>query len=236
MGNPAHLTIVNSTNLGKSATWSSCDLWVLKNHPDTEPGSAHHYNALEPLDPLVDFTNMVDDEIIEEDDLIVYFNLGGHHVPTSQDVPNTLMHTSASSVMLLPFNYFDEDVSRAVRQGVRIDRRPESRTPKGVGQGTGLGRIENEEIRRSSARTEEKLDTAEKKDDEQVTYFGGHYTKSVLVTEEMLNPDLSHYMKERDDGEDRGWQDVRNKVGGGLYGLFVGKEREEGEEAGRIDW
>lgn len=26
--------------------------------------------------------------------------------------------------MFVPFNYFDSDVSRAVRQGVRIDRRP----------------------------------------------------------------------------------------------------------------
>ena len=86
VGSPAHLTIINSTTLGSSATWSSSDLWVLKNHPDTEPGSAHHNNYLEPLSPLVDFTKMVNDESIEEEDLVVYFNLGGHHVPTSQDV------------------------------------------------------------------------------------------------------------------------------------------------------
>lgn len=229
MGIPAHLTILNSTTLGRSARWSSSDLWVLKNHPDTEPSSAHHNNYLEPLSPLVDFAKMANDESIEEEDLVVYFNLGGHHVPTSQDIPNTLMHTSASSVLFMPFNYFDEDVSRAVRQGVRIDRRPSGKQI--------AGNDEREEIRRSSTRHTRAVEdiTAQKKKhkkvkDDGITWFGGHYTKSVRVAQEMLSPDLSHYMKERDDGEDRGWKVERNIVDGGLFGLFVGKERRRGDE------
>ncbi len=221
MGTPAHLTIINSTTLGTSATWSSNDLWVLKNHPNTEPGSAHHNNYLEPLSPLVDFTKMVNYESIEEEDLVVYFNLGGHHVPTSQDIPNTLMHTSASSVMFVPFNYFDEDVSKAVRQGVRIDRRPEVKQIVVEG--------DKEDIRRSSrhdARAEDAdITTSHKKKgekDDGVAWFGGHYTKPILVSEEMLSPDLSHYMKERD-GEQGGWRVVQNAVDGGIFGWFVGK-------------
>jgi primary-amine oxidase len=191
---------------------------------------------------------MANGEELDEDgeDLVLYFNLGGHHVPSSQDVPNTLMHTSASSVMFMPFNYFDGDVSRAVRQGVRIDRRPEAKNVKALSKGAGEEGKENgkEEIRRSShhhyTRTKagdpDHADRQKEKHDDEITYFGAHYTKPVLVTEEMLSPDLSHYMKERDDGEDRGWKTVRNAVGGGLYGLFVGKERREGEEGGRMDW
>ena len=127
MGTPSHLTIHNSTALGKSASWSSADLWVLK-QKDSEPMGAHYLNYLSPHKPLVDFEDLADGEALnphidgdesegEGDDLVVYFNLGGHHVPSSSDIPNTLMHTSASSVVLSPFNYFDEDVSVHWRQG-----------------------------------------------------------------------------------------------------------------------
>ncbi|KAH0843678.1 hypothetical protein AYO21_05463 [Fonsecaea monophora] len=264
MGNPAHLTVVNSTALGKAATWSTADLWVLRNHPATEPGSAHHYNALEPLTPLVDFTRMVEDrEAVEEEDLVLYFNLGGHHVPSSQDIPNTLMHTSASSVMFMPFNYFDDDVSKPLRQGVRVDR-----SRHGASQVKGDdAAAAKEEVRRTptnrAARSNHAAAAAAVKPEEMdkknpatthdtagvddphdgISWFGARYTAPVLVTEQMLSPDLSHYMKERDDGEQDGWKTVRNNVGGGLYGLFVGKQREQGsgdsrerEGGARLDW
>ncbi|EXJ72703.1 uncharacterized protein A1O5_03850 [Cladophialophora psammophila CBS 110553] len=247
MGNPARLTIVNSTALGASAPWSSSDLWILRNHPSTEPGSAHHLNALEPLSPLVDFAKMVADrEVVEKEDLVVYFNLGGHHVPSSQDIPNTLMHTSASSVVFMPFNYFDEDVSKAVRQGVRVDRRPKKENIVVAAGGVGAeldGEAAKEEVRRSSNRAARSGPTEKSKEDDGVSWFGARYTTPVLVSEAMLSPDLSHYMKERDDGEQGGWKTVRNNVGGGLYGLFVGKEREggrghqrDGDDGGRLDW
>lgn len=233
MGNPTHLTILNSTTLGRSAAWSSSDLWVLKNHPETEPASAHHLNYIDPSDPLVDFEKMVDGEGIEEEDLVIYFNLGGHHVPNSQDIPNTLMHTSASSVLFMPFNYFDEDVSRAVRQGVRIDRRPEEKKSKD-GHKNGA----KEDIRKPR-HVDRATGSRENEKDEDVAYFGAHYTSPVTIAQEMLSPDLSHYMKERDDGENDGWKTVRNNVGGGLLGLFVGKERKgqnEDEARARWDW
>ncbi|KIX96358.1 uncharacterized protein Z520_08136 [Fonsecaea multimorphosa CBS 102226] len=243
MGNPSHLTIVNSTTLGKAALWSEADLWVLRNHPATEPGSAHHYNALEPLDPLVDFSKMVaDNESVEGQDLVVYFNLGGHHVPTSQDIPNTLMHTSASSVMFMPFNYFDDDVSKYLRQGVRVDRRRHgAATKESIVDDDDVDGAK-EEVRRSRSRSRSRSnhDHSSTSSNDGISYFGARYTKPVLVTPEMLSPDLSHYMKERDGGEEGGWKAVRNNVGGGLYGLFVGKERggrRQGErEGGRLDW
>jgi len=175
----------------------------------------------------------------------VYFNLGGHHVPSSQDIPNTLMHTSASSVLFMPFNYFDDDVSRRSRQGVRIDRRRRQKTTTDGDHEEG-----DREIRRSGkgrvARSRGgRHDTEKKKDDdgEGVSYFGARYTSSVLIPEEMLSPDLGHYMKEREsgDGENGEWKTVRNDVGGGLLGLFVGKEAPSSgdrkhQKGPRLDW
>ncbi len=241
MGTPSHLTIVNSTTLGRSAAWSAADLWVLKNHPDTEPQAAHHLNYLEPLDPLVDFQKMVDDnEPIQDEDLVVYFNLGGHHVPTSQDIPNTLMHTSASSVVFMPFNYFDDDVSRRSRQGVRIDRR----RPINVRHDA-----TDKEIRRSGSKSRVQMARSDRpdKDDDGISYFGARYTSPVSVPLEMLSPDLGHYMKDREDGQDDSgdgggqWRTVRNDVGGGLLGLFFGREKpssdnQDQQKGPRLDW
>jgi primary-amine oxidase len=51
---------------------------------------------------------------------VVYFNLGTHHIPHSGDIPNTLMTTASSSVMLVPHNFHDRDPSRAAVQGVSL--------------------------------------------------------------------------------------------------------------------
>ena len=195
MGTPSHLTILNSTSLRKSAAWSSADLWVLKNHPDTEPAGAHYLNYLCPNDPLVDFAKMADDEPLADEeaggeDLVVYFNLGGHHVPHSGDIPNTLMHTSASSVILSPFNYFDEDVSKASRQGVRVD----AKTRDDVGWVEGMrvvggGRYED-------ARHEKE-------------------GTLVLDIKADLEPDVDGYFE-----ADREGMPVGKSVGGGLWGWW----------------
>ena len=205
MGTPSHLTIQKSTALGKSASWSSADLWVLK-QKDSEPIGAHYLNYLSPHKPLVDFEDLADGETLnpniggeegggEGDDLVLYFNLGGHHVPSSSDVPNTLMHTSASSVVLSPFNYFDEDVSVHWRQGVRVDGKARG----GVGLGEG------------------------------VRWFGGRYgaqkedREMVLDVQRDLEPSLEAYF---DEGRDRSGMG-KNRVGGGLWGLFGGGRRED---------
>ncbi|KAH9824582.1 Membrane primary amine oxidase, partial [Teratosphaeria destructans] len=123
MGNPPHLTILNSTTLGDSARWAEQDLWVVR-RKDTEPRSADPLNYFAPHDPLIDFARIADGESLAhggkdeyDGDLVVYFNVGAHHVPHSGDVPNTLMHTSASSVLFVPHNLHDRDPSRASAQG-----------------------------------------------------------------------------------------------------------------------
>ncbi|KAJ5725348.1 amine oxidase catalytic domain-containing protein [Penicillium malachiteum] len=70
---------------------------------------------------MVDFSRYLDGENIEQQDLVIWFNLGNHHVPHSGDIPNTLQHTSASSIIFSPFNFHDRDASRASSQGVCLE-------------------------------------------------------------------------------------------------------------------
>lgn len=65
---------------------------------------------------------------------VIFFNLGMHHVPHSGDIPNTLMHTSSSSVMFTPFNFHDRDPSRLTSQGVQLDVKAKTTNPKYFGQ------------------------------------------------------------------------------------------------------
>ena len=127
-------------------------------------------------------------------------------------------------MLFVPFNYFDEDVSKALRQGVRIDRAPKAKSL--------IVDSEREDIRRSSRHNTRDSDPQKHerkgKKDDGVAWFGGHYTKAVLVGEEMLSPDLSHYMKERN-GELGGWSNGENAADGGIFGWFAGKERREDE-------
>lgn len=94
MGTPPHLTVLNSTTLGDSARWAEKDLWILR-RKDTELKSADPLNFLEPLNPIINFEKMADHESLHHEDydgdLVVYFNLGAHHVPHSGDIPNTLV-------------------------------------------------------------------------------------------------------------------------------------------------
>jgi len=120
MGTPPHLAIKNSTAGGKAATWANHDLWVLRQH-DEEPKAVSEWNIWEVDDPLVDFGKFVDGESTVQEDLVIYFNVGVHHISNSQDIPNTLMHWSGTSVMFVPHNYHDRDPSRDSAQGIRIE-------------------------------------------------------------------------------------------------------------------
>lgn len=254
MGTPSHLTILNSTALGKSATWSSSDVWVIKNHPDTEPSAAHYLNYLCPDDPLIDFTKIANGEPLSPprqppprenaqgenkaeakpeteanvsggEDLVLYFTLGSHHIPTSADIPNTLMHTSASSVVFSPFNYFDEDVSKSSRQGVRVD----AQTRRDVGWRRGVrvvggGRYEDFEFEFEGDGVRGGDGGGERRG-----WRGGkrkEKRKEVrLDIRRDLEPDVAGYFEE--EGEDGEKKSVRKNVVGGLLGLWPLRGRGE---------
>lgn len=217
IGNTPHLTVLNSTLLENAARWAERDLWVVR-RKDTEPRGADPFNYIDPTDPLIDFSRIADGEDLlhhqeirddregddgkEEDydgDLVVYFNVGSHHIPHSGDLPNTLMHTSASSVLFVPHNFADRDPSRASVQGVRLQlrhKRDGGGFPGQPGGGGGggddrsseeeelrlRGRGDGEEIGRRKG-SHHKLRTG-------ANYFGTPYRDGVNVPLEALEPDL----------------------------------------------
>lgn len=74
----AHLTVQNSSNLVNAARWAEHDLHVTQ-RKDTEPKSAHAYNSQDVHDPPVNFEDFFDGESLQQEDLVVWFNLGMHH-------------------------------------------------------------------------------------------------------------------------------------------------------------
>jgi primary-amine oxidase len=76
----AHLTVQNSSVLKNSANWANHDIMVSQ-RKDTEPRSVHKYNNQDTKDPPVDFDKFFDGENLNQTDLVVWLNLGMHHVP-----------------------------------------------------------------------------------------------------------------------------------------------------------
>jgi primary-amine oxidase len=186
MGNTPHLTIVNSTTLGDSARWAEHDIWVLQ-RKDTEPRSADPLNYFAPLDPLINFNKMANGESLQhsddssyDGDLVIYFNVGAHHIPHSGDIPNTLMHTSATGVMFVPHNFNDRDASRASVQGVRLQLKG-----KNSGGFAGMPDV-NDDLRSRVARR-----SSEKK--HKVQYFGTPYKKGLNLPLEAMESDLQKF-------------------------------------------
>ncbi|KAK8234385.1 membrane copper amine oxidase [Phyllosticta capitalensis] len=117
---PMHLTVQNSTNLAKAAQWATHDFFVTR-QKDTEPRSAHPANSQDVHDPIVDFDAFFDGESLEQEDLVLWFNLGMHHVPHTGDLPNTVFTTAHSGLQILPLNYLPGDPSRETVNMVRVD-------------------------------------------------------------------------------------------------------------------
>ena len=116
---PVHLTVLNSSSLGSSARWAEHDVHITR-QKDTEPRSADPYNNQDVHDPPVDFSRFLDGESLDQKDLVLWLNLGMHHVPTTADLPNTVMTTAHAGVKFVPANYFDGDQSRRSMSQVRI--------------------------------------------------------------------------------------------------------------------
>ena len=191
MGSPPHLTILNSTTLGDSARWAEHNLWVLQ-RKDTEPRSADPLNYFTPLNPLIDFTKMANRESLDHSgddsayngDLVLYINCGSHHIPHSGDIPNTLMHTSATGVMFVPHNFADRDPSRESVQGVRLQLKGKN---SGGFAGENVVESSNGDLRSRMNRR------AEHEKKHKVKYFGSTYEKGMKLPLEAFEPDLQKY-------------------------------------------
>lgn len=120
MSGAMHLTVENSSNLANAARWAEYDVQVTRQH-DTEPRSAHPYSSQDVHDPPVNFAEFFDGESLDQEDLVLWLNLGMHHVPHTGDLPNTVFTTAHAGVQFMPSNYFDVDQSRRTVNAVRIN-------------------------------------------------------------------------------------------------------------------
>ncbi|KAK0207087.1 copper amine oxidase [Desarmillaria ectypa] len=107
---PIHNTVVGSKRLLNNANWARYNLAV-SHRKETEPSSSAIWNMNLPGKPAVDFHKFFDGENITQTDLVAWVNVGMHHLPVSEDSPNTKTNVAASSFMLTPWNYFDSDPS-----------------------------------------------------------------------------------------------------------------------------
>jgi primary-amine oxidase len=78
------LTVEQSSNREKAARPFEFDLAVTK-QKDTEPRSCHPYNGQDIYDPMINFDVFFDGESLKQEDIVVWFNLGMHHLPHSGD-------------------------------------------------------------------------------------------------------------------------------------------------------
>lgn len=74
-GSGMHATIQNSSNLLNSMNFATHAFYVTK-QKDTEPRASHALNDYDPANPIVDFAAFFDGESLDQEDLVLWFNLG----------------------------------------------------------------------------------------------------------------------------------------------------------------
>ncbi|KAJ7600601.1 copper amine oxidase [Mycena floridula] len=116
---PVHNTVVGSKRMLNNANFARYNLAVSR-RKETEPSSSSMWNGNLPGLPTVDFHKFFDGENITQEDLVLWINLGTHHLascfmslilPQAEDSPNTKTNVATSSFMLTPLNYFDSDIA-----------------------------------------------------------------------------------------------------------------------------
>ena len=59
--------------------------------------AAHAFNDYDTARPLIDFNNFFDGDNLIQEDLVLWFNLGMHHVPHTGDLPNVRVRDGFSA-------------------------------------------------------------------------------------------------------------------------------------------
>ncbi|CEP23019.1 Abp1 [Cyberlindnera jadinii] len=114
-GGDARRIAQNTHTIINNAHWAEKDMAITV-QKDTEFTSSHVFCSQDLEDPIINFDNFVDGESIDGEDLVYWFNLALHHLPNTQDIPNTIYSTAQSSIIFTPFNYFDTEQSRDTLQ------------------------------------------------------------------------------------------------------------------------
>ncbi|RPA87874.1 copper amine oxidase [Ascobolus immersus RN42] len=115
-----HATVEDSSNLLKSAEWAKHHLYITK-HKESERSSAHPYNPIDTEEPVVDFSKFLDGESLDQEDIVMWFNLGMHHAPTTQDLPNTVFTTAHSAMNIEPVNFFYGSPHKNTKHQIRVN-------------------------------------------------------------------------------------------------------------------
>ncbi|KAH7256107.1 copper amine oxidase [Fusarium tricinctum] len=115
----AYLTVQDSNNTQNAAHHTTHHLYVTR-QKDNETYAAGAFNSLTPEDPQVDFDKYFNSESLDQEDIVVWFNLGMHHMPHTGDLPNTVFSTAHSAMIIEPLNYLLGDPSQASSQQVLI--------------------------------------------------------------------------------------------------------------------
>ena len=101
-----HLSTMKSPWSRHNMAFAKSHFAVTQQH-DTEPFANSVHNANLPWKPQQDFLKFFDNESIDEEDLVVWFNLGMHHFTRAEDIPVTLFSEAVSSITFAPQNFFD---------------------------------------------------------------------------------------------------------------------------------
>ncbi|TIB62328.1 hypothetical protein E3P77_03855 [Wallemia ichthyophaga] len=112
-----HDTPDTQSRMKRNAVFSRQHVYVTKYNEDEESASSM-YNMNLPNNPPVDFNTFLNDENIVQEDLVLWANVGMHHLPRASDVPSTLFLETKSGIMLSPFNYGNEELSRDLTNAI----------------------------------------------------------------------------------------------------------------------
>ncbi|KKZ64039.1 hypothetical protein EMCG_01700 [[Emmonsia] crescens] len=121
-----HLPIFNSPFSHRNSEFAKQHLAVTRQH-DNEPLANSVQNTNLPWKPQQDFSKFFDDESLDQEDLVVWMNMGMHHFTRSEDVPVTLYSEAYASMVLAPHNFFDraQDGDLMNRRWVVVDQESE---------------------------------------------------------------------------------------------------------------
>lgn len=119
VGSTIHLTVENSSVFPHSVQWASHQLYAL-HRKDTEPVSMHPVGGWGAERPRVMFNDFFDNESLEQEDIVLYFNLGMHHMPDTYDLPVTVFQGAQSGITLRPQNYQRSNSAVSTRQQIHI--------------------------------------------------------------------------------------------------------------------
>lgn len=89
----------------KNSHFAKHHLAVFRQH-DTEPLANSVQNINFPAKPQQDFAKFFDGESVQQEDFVMWVNLGMHHYTRAEDIPVTLYSEAYSSMVFAPQNFF----------------------------------------------------------------------------------------------------------------------------------